>query len=74
MQGGEHILGQDEAWVGGVGMLRFIDNGIGAAFLQGCGGKLVAIEGLSFEGEEDGALGTVAAVGSDDGMLLKNVV
>jgi hypothetical protein len=55
-------------------MLRLIDNCIGAAFLQGCGGKLVAIEGLSFEGEEDGALGTVAAVGGDDGMLLKNVV
>ena len=51
-----------------------IYDGIGAAFLQSLGSKLVTIERATFQCEKDTALRTVAAIGRDAGMLLIELI
>ena len=47
-----------------------VDHGKGAAFLQRLQGKLVAVERLALQGNENAALRAVTTVGSNNRMLL----
>ena len=68
LHGEERIIGQDVAFVATGGKLAAIDNGVGAALLQGLGGVDVAVKVLPAQGEEDGARRACAAVRSHHGM------
>ena len=48
---------------------RGLHNGVATAFLECCECKLVAIECVSLQCQEDAAFRTVAGVGGDDGVL-----
>ena len=51
-------------------MASFVDDGVGAAFLECCQCKLVAVERCPSQSQEDAALRTVARIGSDARVLL----
>ena len=51
-----------------------IDNGDGTTLVEGLVGKLVAVKRFAFQGNENTALRTLAAIGSDDRMLLVDFV
>ena len=51
-----------------------VHDGIGAALLQGLQRKLVTVERVALESQEDAARGAVAAVGCDARMLLIELV
>ena len=63
--GGQRVIDQDIPAVALGDIFLFVHHGIGTTFLQGIGGKLVSIKRSSFQGEEDGTLRTVAAVGGE---------
>ena len=52
----------------------FVNDGIAAAFLQGCFCKPVAVERCPFQGDEDTSLRAVAAVGRHDRVASVNSV
>ena len=52
----------------------FVNDGVGTSFLQSLDGKSISVERLPSECEEDASFRTVAAVGSDTGMLLVELV
>ena len=61
LESGERVVRDDVSLVARI--LRFVYHCVGAALLKGGFGKPVSVERLSLQGEEDGAFGTVAAVG-----------
>ena len=52
----------------------FVNDSVGTTLVEGLLRKLVAVERLAFQGDEDAPLGAVAAVGRDDGVLLIELV
>ncbi len=72
LQSVEAVVNENAARVGGI--LFLVHHGIGAALFKGGKGEAVAIERRAFEREEQRALGTVAAVGGDGGVLGENLV
>lgn len=70
LEGHKGIVDKDIAAIAVDSIFLLVDNGVVAAFLQGHGSKLVAVERRTFQGDEDTALGTVAAVGGHYRMLL----
>ena len=69
LEGQEAVIDEDETWVGGVGIFRFIDDGVAASLVERALGKLVAVERSTLEGNENTAARTVAAVGGHLRML-----
>ena len=74
LQGLQAVVHQEVAWVAFGQVLRVVDDGAGAAVLQGLGGKGVAVERLAPEGDEQGACGATAAVGGDARALQDSAV
>ena len=54
--------------------LLIVDDSDGATFVQGLGCKLVAVKRFALQGDKDAAFGTIAAIGSDYGMLFVDFV
>ena len=74
LEGGEAVVHEDVTPVALLGILLFVHNHIGAAFLQSHAGKLVAVKRGTLQGEEDAALGTIAAVGGNHRVLKVNLI
>ena len=72
LEGLQAIVNEDEAFLILCIMcaLCIVHNGVGTALFEGGDCEFVTVESLAFKGEEDGALGAVAAVSRDAGMLL----
>jgi len=68
------VVDEDEAVVALNGILRLVNHGVGAALLQGCCCKLVAVERCALQSEEQRTGRAVAAVGCHNGVLLKDFV
>ena len=63
--GGEGVVHQDIPAIALGRVFLFVDHGIAATFLQGGGGKLIAVKRRALQGKEDGPLRAVAAVGGE---------
>ena len=74
LEGGEAVLYEDVALVAFLGILFFINNHIGTAFLQSHVGKLVAIKRCALQSQEDAALWAVAAVSGNHWVRLVNLI
>ena len=74
LEGDETILYKDDSLIALLGILFFVYYCIGTAFLQGHGGKLVAVERGTLQSQEDTALRTVAAVGGNHRVLQVNLI
>ena len=74
LEGGEAIFYEDIALIALLGILLFVNNHIGTAFLQSHVGKLVAIKRCALQSQEDAALWTVAAIGGNHRVRLVNLI
>ena len=74
LEGGEAVLYEDVALVALLGILFFIYNHIGTAFLQSHVGKLVAIKRCALQSQEDAALWAVAAISGNHWVRLVNLI
>ena len=72
LEGLQAVVNEDETVV--LLVFGFVDNGVGATFLQRHSRKLIAVEGSSFEGNENTSGRTITAVGGDNRMLLIQLI
>ena len=74
LEGLQTVRDDNQPFIASIGERLIVYDSIGAAFLKGLKGELVAVERLTLEGKEDAPFRTITTVCRDDGMLLIELV